>query len=68
MKLEGFPDMHVPSLKTHAICIQVFMHLHSTLHPTHKKHPKITKKQNSKMFSPYTVFFHCKSEGALNII
>lgn len=44
MKLEGFPDMHVPSLKTHAICIQVFMHIPSTLHPTQKK-----KKQKSKI-------------------
>jgi len=37
MKLEGFPDMHVPSLKAHDICMEVFMHLHITLHPTQKK-------------------------------
>lgn len=67
MKLEGSPDMHVPSLKTHAICIQVFMHLH-ILCTLHKKTPKITKEQNSKMFSTYTVFFHCKPQGALNVI
>lgn len=34
---QGFPDMHVPSLKTHAMCMQVFTHLHITLHPTHTK-------------------------------
>lgn len=46
MKLDGSPDMHVPSLKTRAICIQVFMHLHSTLHPT--KNQKQTQKTNKK--------------------
>lgn len=65
MKLEGLPDMHVPSLKIHAICLQVFMHIHSTLHPTQKKE---TKELNGRMFSTYTVLFHCIYQGALNIL
>lgn len=42
MKLESFPDMHVPSLKTHATRMQVFMCLRITLHATHAQ--KETKK------------------------
>lgn len=47
MKLEGSPDMHVPSLKTHAICIQVFMYLH-ILCTLHKKTPKEQKSKTVK--------------------
>lgn len=64
MKREGFPHMCVPSLKTHAICTQVFTHLHITLHPPYPTSQK--KKENSKMISTYTALFLCKSQGVLN--